>query len=148
MTVIGVAWVLLSPVAITYAWWLYFARMWQEPGSWRNRVTLVSLILVSLAILLWPVMIVRMPAADWRNGAEMGFQFRWIGARFREALYNIVRGCCSGFVWKAATDFAHCLCVYRYGDSLGGGYRDIEGLGLDESELRCGGAFLLGRFPC
>lgn len=47
--------------ALAYSWWFCTKEMKREPGRWRNRITLASLALVSLAILLWPVMAAFIP---------------------------------------------------------------------------------------
>jgi hypothetical protein len=54
--------------------------MRREPSGWRNRVTLLSLTLVSLAVALWPVMLGFVPPADWRSAAEIEHQTQWVEA--------------------------------------------------------------------
>lgn len=60
--------VLFAPVALVYGWYFYFTKMRRELAGWRNRVTLISLALASLAALLWPVMVMLMPRADSGSG--------------------------------------------------------------------------------
>jgi hypothetical protein len=88
--------VLLAPVALIYGWVCYFTPKGEEPPSWRGWATLLSLILASLVILLWPVMMISMPGADWRSGIGVGHQFRWVSfwvrAAFRSLLAALVLG--------------------------------------------------------
>jgi hypothetical protein len=49
--------VLLAPVGFFYAWNYYLQKLRKIPFGWRNGATLFSLMLVSLAVLLWPLMI-------------------------------------------------------------------------------------------
>jgi hypothetical protein len=66
--------VLLAPVGLIYSWHFYLTQMRRESAGWRNRVTLISLALVSLVVLLWPVMGMLMPRADWGSGLGVGHQ--------------------------------------------------------------------------
>lgn len=58
-------------MGLVYSWWFYLTRMKKEQTGWRKRVTLLSLALVSLVVLLWPVMVVltqragRADDVDW-----------------------------------------------------------------------------------
>ena len=70
--------VFLAPVALIYSWHFYFTQMRKEPTAWRNRVTLLSLALVSLTALLWPAMLMFMPRADWGSGVGVDHQVQWI----------------------------------------------------------------------
>jgi hypothetical protein len=71
--------ILLAPVALIYGWVFYSTRMKAEPRSLRKWATFISLILVSLVIVLWPVsMVVLVPKADWLSGAGVGHQVRWM----------------------------------------------------------------------
>jgi hypothetical protein len=70
--------ILLSPAGLVYAWAFYWVRMKTEPGNWRGNVTLASLVLASVAILLWPICRVLMPRADWQSGAGVGHQVQWV----------------------------------------------------------------------
>ena len=72
--------ILLAPIGLMYGWFFYLKRMRHEPKSWRSQVTMVSLALVSLVALLWPVMAFLMPRADWGTGNGVGHQMRWIEA--------------------------------------------------------------------
>jgi hypothetical protein len=82
---VGPIFVLLAPVGLIYSWVFYLTRMRGEPAGWRSRATLLSLVLVSLAVLLWPAMMVLVPGADWRSGAGVGHQVQWVYARTRVA---------------------------------------------------------------
>jgi hypothetical protein len=78
--------VLLGAAGLVYSWFFYLAQMKKEPSDWRTRATLVSLLLVSLAVLLWPVMLVLAPRADWGSGAGVGHQIEWVEAWHRPVL--------------------------------------------------------------
>ena len=78
--------VLMAPIGFVYSWYFYFTSMPWKSSGWRGRVTLASLVLISLAVLLWPAMMVLMPAADWGSGAGVGHQVRWVYARAGVAL--------------------------------------------------------------
>jgi hypothetical protein len=88
--------VLLAPVGLIYSWIFYSARMRREPTSWRHRATLLSLTLVSFVVLLWPVMALLMPRADWGSGLGVGHQVQWVEAWnrpiFRTLLLAFVLG--------------------------------------------------------
>ena len=67
--------IFLAPVALIYSWHFYFTQMRKEPTGWRNRVTLLSLGLVTLTALLLPVMLMLMPRADSGSGVD---QVEWV----------------------------------------------------------------------
>jgi hypothetical protein len=69
--------ILLSPAGLVYAWAFYWFRMKTEPGSWRSRATLASLVLASVAILVWPVSRVLMPRGDWQSGVGVAREVQW-----------------------------------------------------------------------
>ena len=96
MNVVATILVLLAPVALIYGSVCYFTPRTEEPPSWRGRSTLLSLILASLVILLWPVMMVLMPGADWRSGVGVGHQVQWVSfwvrAVFRSLLAALILG--------------------------------------------------------
>jgi hypothetical protein len=85
MNFVAPIFVLLAPFGLIYGWVCYFTPASNEIRGWRNRATLVSLTLTSVVLLLWPVMMALMPAADWRSGAEMGHQVQWVGLRVKVA---------------------------------------------------------------
>ena len=93
---IATAIVLLAPVGLIYSWIFYSTRMRREPTSWRHRATLLSLTLVSLVALLWPVMAVLMPRANWGSGLGVDHQVQWVEAWhrpvFRTLLLALVLG--------------------------------------------------------
>jgi|SRR5450631_176415 hypothetical protein len=66
--------ILLAPAGLIYSWAFYLRRMRREPTKWRNRATLISLTLVSLVALLWPVMVV------WGSGLGVAHQVQWVEA--------------------------------------------------------------------
>jgi hypothetical protein len=82
---IGIVLVLLTPVALIYAWVCYFTPADKEPRGWRSRATLLALASVSLAAVLWLEMMARLPEADWRTGTGVGLQVAWEYARTRAA---------------------------------------------------------------
>jgi|HubBroStandDraft_6_1064221.scaffolds.fasta_scaffold1003600_1 hypothetical protein len=53
--------ILSAPVALIYGWMYYMKRIKNQCAGWRDRITLSSLVLVSLAVLLWPVAAVFAP---------------------------------------------------------------------------------------
>ena len=81
--------ILIGPIALIYAWVCYFAPKSKEPTGWRSRATLVSLVLISLAVLSWLVMVLHIPAADWGTGAGVGHQVAWVYERARVALCSL-----------------------------------------------------------
>jgi hypothetical protein len=81
--------VLLAPVGLIYSWHFYLAQMRKESAGWRNRVTLISLALVSLVALLWPVMGMLMPRADWGSGLGVDYQVQWIESWHRPILRTL-----------------------------------------------------------
>src|SRR6266403_4118358 len=73
--------ILLAPAGLIYSWAFYLRRMRREPiTSWRNHATLLSITLVSLAVLLWPIMAALTPTADWRSGLGVDHQVQWVEA--------------------------------------------------------------------
>jgi len=88
--------VLLAPVALIYGWVCYFTPVSDEPFGWRKLATLLSLVLASVVILLWPVMMVLMPEADWQSGIGVGHQVQWVSfwvrAVFRTLVVALVLG--------------------------------------------------------
>lgn len=88
--------VLLAPVALIYGWVCFFTPVGEEPFGWRKGATLVSLVLASVVLLLWPVLMVSMPGADWRSGTGVGDQVRWVSfwvrAVFRSLLAALILG--------------------------------------------------------
>jgi hypothetical protein len=86
VNLVGTILVLLAPVALIYGWVCYFTPASEEPKGWRSRFTLLSLALVSLAILLWLLTMLRVPGADWRSGVGVGQQVTWVYTRAKAAL--------------------------------------------------------------
>ena len=82
--------VLLAPAGFIYSWHFYFTQMRREPTGWRNRVTMLSLALASLAALLWPVMMMLMPRADWGSGVGVDRQFQWVESWHRPILRSLL----------------------------------------------------------
>jgi hypothetical protein len=82
--------VLLAPVGLIYGWVCYFTPTDEEPRGWRGRATLLSLVLVSLAVGLRLTTMLHMPSADWQSGAGVGYQVAWVYARARVALYALL----------------------------------------------------------
>jgi hypothetical protein len=82
--------VLLAPLGLIYSWHFYLTQMNRESAGWRNRVTLLSLALVSLVALLWPVMFMLMPRADWGSGLGVSHQVEWIESWHRPILRTLL----------------------------------------------------------
>ena len=79
--------VLFAPVALIYSWYFYFTKMRRESAGWRNRVTLISLALASLAALLLPVMVMLMPVGvasmnAWNRGTDLFFALCYLRSFF------------------------------------------------------------------
>ncbi len=86
MNTVATILILLSPAGLVYAWVFCWVRMKTEPGNWRGGVTFASLVLASVAILLWPISRVLMPRADWGSGAGVGHQVQWVDSWERFAV--------------------------------------------------------------
>jgi hypothetical protein len=100
VTLVATILVLLAPVALIYGWVCYFTPASQEPTGWRSGATFLSLALVSLVVLLWLEMMVRMPGADWRNGAEVAHQVQWVGVRLGAAFDGLTAAFILGCVGR------------------------------------------------
>jgi len=57
--------ILLSPIGLIYSWWFFLARMRKSPWLWRTYTTLTSILIVSLAGLLLPVVAVLSPHVEY-----------------------------------------------------------------------------------
>ncbi|MHB8413289.1 MAG: hypothetical protein ACYDDI_15275 [Candidatus Acidiferrales bacterium] len=77
-TDIGGVIILLVPVALIYGWYFYFAKIWREPVGWRNRLSLLSLVLVSLGALLWPITMMFAPKSDWTSYVGVAHQVEFV----------------------------------------------------------------------
>lgn len=75
--------VILAPAGLIYSWVFYLTRMRREPTTWRHWVTLLSMVLVSAVVLLWPIMLALMPRADWGSGLGVAHQVQWVEAWHR-----------------------------------------------------------------
>jgi hypothetical protein len=82
--------ILLSPVGILYGWFFFATRMRPEDSSWRNRISVFSLSLVSLVAASWPIMPGLMPHADWGTGAGVGHQMDWVEAWHKPVLRTLL----------------------------------------------------------
>ena len=69
---------LLVPFGLIYGWHFYFTRIRKEPAGWRNRASILSLVLASLAALLWPIMLIFEPRADWRSYVGVAEQVHFV----------------------------------------------------------------------
>jgi hypothetical protein len=88
--IIATAIVLLSPAGLVYAWYFYVVRMLKEPAGWRSRVTLVVLVLVSSAVVMWPIARITAPHVNWKNWDGAGAYMDWMDAWERAALRIIL----------------------------------------------------------
>jgi len=114
--------VFLAPVALIYGWVCFFTPVGEEAFGWRKGATLVSLVLASVVILLWPVLMESMPGADWRSGVGVEHQVQWVSFWVRTAfrsllaalifglmgrprlIFPIVVGCIgTGLLWMSST---------------------------------------------
>jgi hypothetical protein len=82
--------ILLAPLGLLYGWFFYLKRMRREPRSWRSLISVVSLSLVSIAVLLWPAMALLTPQADWGTGVGVGHQVQWVEACERAAFRTLL----------------------------------------------------------
>jgi hypothetical protein len=92
--------VLLAPAGLIYGWFHYLTRMREEPACWRNRTTLLSLALVSLVALLWPVMAALVPRADWGSGVGVSHQVEWVEAWHKPIFRTLVVALVLGLVGR------------------------------------------------
>ena len=53
--------VILAPVGLIYSWYFYFSKLRREPSRWRNKISLIALVLASLILLLWPAAMIFAP---------------------------------------------------------------------------------------
>jgi len=76
--------IVLAPVGLIYGWYVYVTNIRKEHSNWRKRFSLMSLVLVSLSVLLWPLMITLVPKADWTAnvGVAKQVEFVYSFARF------------------------------------------------------------------
>jgi len=51
---------------------------------------MLSLALASLAVLLWPVMVMLMPRADWGSGVGVDRQFQWVESWHRPIFRSLL----------------------------------------------------------
>lgn len=100
MSVVATILVLLAPVALIYGWVCYFTPQREEAPRWRGRATLLSLMLASLVILLWPVMMLLLPEADWQSGAGVGNQVQWVSFWLRAIFRSLVAALILGLMGR------------------------------------------------
>jgi hypothetical protein len=81
---------LLAPVGLIYGWHFYFTRIRREPAGWRNRISMLSLVLVSLGALLWPVMMKFAPKADWGSYVGVAEQVHFVESWERIAVRSLL----------------------------------------------------------
>lgn len=77
MNVVSTILVLLAPLALIYGWVCVFTPRGGGPVGWRGRAT------------LWVTML-KMPGAEWGNGAGVAHQIAWEYARARAAFYALL----------------------------------------------------------
>ena len=90
--------ILLSPVGILYGWF-YLAR--QHDSSWRNRVSMISLSLLSIMTALWPIMLALMPRGDWSTGAGVARQMDWVEGWHKPVLRTLLAAIILGVFGRA-----------------------------------------------
>lgn len=81
---------LLAPVGLIYGWNSYFTRIRKEPAGWRNRASILSLVLASLGALLWPIMLAFEPRADWRSYVGVAEQVHFVESFERVAVRTLL----------------------------------------------------------
>ena len=92
--------VLLAPMALIYGWVCFFTPVGEEPFGWRKGATLVSLVLASVVIVLWPVLMVSMPGADWRSGVGAAHQFQWVSFWVRTVFRTLLAALVLGLIGR------------------------------------------------
>jgi hypothetical protein len=93
--------ILLAPVGILYGWFFCATRMQREGPSWRNRVSVISLSLVSIVAVLWPVTLGLLPRADWGAGVGVDHQMAWVEAWHRPILRTLLVAMILGLFGRA-----------------------------------------------
>jgi len=157
--------VLLVPVALIYGWVCFFTPVSEEVFGWRKGATLVSLVLASVVILLWPVLMVLMPGADWRSGVGVAHQVQWVSFWVRAVFRALLAALILGLIGRprlilpivaGVSVLGCCGCSARWIRQAGlhRSFASLRMTGSDlarttvhlesETKLRCGGAFLLG----
>lgn len=87
--IIEIGTIILTPICFVYGWWFYIARLHAHRREWRSIVSLVALSLVSLAVVLWPVMLACSPRPD-AFGPNYGVEYRYIEAWHRPILRTLL----------------------------------------------------------
>lgn len=93
--------ILLGPVGILYGWFFSMTGMRRENASWRNRVSVIALTLISLVAVLWAVMMGLMPRADWGTGVGVDYQMAWVEAWHRPVLRGLLGALILGLFGRA-----------------------------------------------
>ena len=94
---ISIVLILLAPCALVYGWFFISRRMATEAASWRNRISVLSLSLISFVALLWPVM---MGLALRANGKGIGVDEQWIEAWHKLILRTLLAALILGFLGR------------------------------------------------
>ena len=85
---------LLAPIGLIYGWRFYFGRIRREPAGWRNRTSVLSLVLASFGALLWPITRIFEPIANWSSyvgvAQQVDFVERWEKVAVRTLLVAFV----------------------------------------------------------
>lgn len=97
---VGTALVLLAPVGLIYSWWFYGTQMSWKSSGWRGRLSLVSLVIVSLAVVMWPIMEFFTPRADLAGGVGMARQVHWVFGWGRVALWSLLAALVLGLLGR------------------------------------------------
>ena len=92
--------IVLGPVGILYGWFFCATRVRREGSSWRNRISVFSLSLVSLVAASWPIMLGLMPHADWGTGAGVGHQMDWVEAWHKPVLRTLLAAMIVGLLGR------------------------------------------------
>jgi hypothetical protein len=85
--------ILIAPFAAIYSWFYCITRLRKEPAHWRNRASVASLVLTSLAAALWPLIVLLMfklipNDKDW--GVRAAWAEAWHPHIFRALLAALV----------------------------------------------------------
>lgn len=92
--------ILLAPVGLIYGWFFALSRMETESPSWRNRISIAALSLISLVAFLWPFMRALAPRVDWSTGGGEHDLALWIASWNKLALRMLLAALVLGLMGR------------------------------------------------
>jgi hypothetical protein len=81
---------LFAPIGLIYSWHFYFTRIRREPASWRNRISVSSLVLASVGASLVPLTRIFAPTADWSSYVGVARQVDFVEAWEKVAVRTLL----------------------------------------------------------